>query len=181
MAVRRQRNRNQRPRLPQVQPGTAKEAPRPARSREPSRPAIKRKTVLVIEDNATIGGLLVALMREAGYRALRAWDVREALRMARDRKPELVLLELSLPYPAGLPLLEELKSNAETKDAPIVIVTGNLLDLTPEQRGLPTQVISKPVDIDRLENSIRKAIGDPEVEIPQKDYSSSVDQNLHNW
>src|SRR5436309_6877948 len=36
----------------------------------------RRKCVLVVEDNATIGGLLVALLREEGYRALRAWDGR---------------------------------------------------------------------------------------------------------
>jgi len=101
--------------------------------------------------------------------------------MARDRKPDLILLELSLPYPAGLPLLDDLKTHPETKDAPILIVTGNLLDLGPGQRELLTQLIVKPVDIDRLENYIRKAIGDPEVEIPSKDYSSTVDQNLHHW
>ena len=57
----------------------------------------KRKCVLVVEDNATIGGLLVALLREEGYRALRAWDGREAIKMSptASRKPR----RIALPYP----------------------------------------------------------------------------------
>ncbi|MDP8924199.1 MAG: response regulator, partial [Chloroflexota bacterium] len=58
-----------------------------------SSPGPRRKCVLVVEDNATIGGLLVALLREEGYRALRAWDGREAMKMARDRRPDLIVLD----------------------------------------------------------------------------------------
>lgn len=141
----------------------------------------RRKTVLVIEDHATIGGLLVALLREAGYRAPRAWDGREALRIARERRPDLIVLELSLPYPAGVPLIDELRAHPETKDAPIVLVSGNLLHLEPAQREQLAECIVKPVDIDRLENAFRRALGDPEVAIPAKDYSSTVDRNLYAW
>ena len=181
MAVRRRRRgRNQqRPHLPQPHPRQP-EAP-PGAARPPRRAGPPRKTVLVIEDNATIGGLLVALVREAGYRALRAWDGREALRIARDRKPELILLELSLPYPVGVPLLEELKRHPETKDAPIVMVSGNSVSFEPGQRELLAEWVTKPVDIDRLENAIRRALGDPEVAAPPKDYSSTVDRYQQTW
>src|SRR3954466_4092434 len=80
--------------------------------------ATKRKCVLVVEDNATIGGLLVALLREEGYRALRAWDGREAMKMARDRRPDLIVLDLSLPYRDGIEVLRELRANEDTVEAP---------------------------------------------------------------
>jgi DNA-binding response OmpR family regulator len=162
-----------------VQPRPAESAVGVVRTPQPAGP--RRKTVLVIEDNATIGGLLVALVREAGYRALRAWDGREALRVARDRKPELILLELSLPYPTGVPLLEDLKGHPETKDAPILMVTGNSVTLEPGQRELLAEWVTKPVDIDRLENAVRRALGDPEVAVPAKDYSSTVDRYQQTW
>src|SRR5881275_1398992 len=96
--------------------------------------ATKRKCVLVVEDNATIGGLLVALLREEGYRALRAWDGREAIKMARDRPPDLIVLDLSLPYRDGVEVLRELRGNTDTTEAPIVVVSGNALQLTQDDR-----------------------------------------------
>ena len=130
----------------------------------PSATATRRKCVLVVEDNATIGGLLVALLREEGYRALRAWDGREAMKMARDRKPDLIVLDLSLPYRDGVDVLRELRGNQDTVDAPIVVVSGSATQLTPDDRALVSDTVAKPFDIvdlldwvDRLAEASRLA------------------------
>ena len=112
------RPRTIRPKVEESQPSSENGA-------APSATATRRKCVLVVEDNATIGGLLVALLREEGYRALRAWDGREAMKMARDRKPDLIVLDLSLPYRDGVEVLRELRGNQDTVDAPIVVVSGS--------------------------------------------------------
>lgn len=143
-------------------------------------PATKRKCVLVVEDNATIGGLLVALLREEGYRALRAWDGREAMKMARDRRPDLIVLDLSLPYRDGVDVLRELRGNADTVDAPIVVVSGSALQLTPDDRDLVTDAVAKPFDIDRLMNVFRRHLGDDEVDVPERAYGTT-DSHLHSW
>jgi len=140
----------------------------------------RRKCVLVVEDNATIGGLLVALLREEGYRALRAWDGREAIKMARDRRPELIVLDLSLPYRDGVEVLRELKATEETAQAPIVIVSGAALQLPPEDRELVTETVTKPFDIDRLMNVFRRALGDPEQDVPERAYGPT-DSHLSSW
>jgi DNA-binding response OmpR family regulator len=140
----------------------------------------RRKCVLVVEDNATIGGLLVALLREEGYRALRAWDGREAMKMARDRRPDLIVLDLSLPYRDGVEVLHELKANEDTAQAPIVIVSSSAVQLSQEDRDLVNETVSKPFDIDRLMNVFRRALGDPEQEVPERHYGSS-DTHLHSW
>ncbi len=140
----------------------------------------RRKCVLVVEDNATIGGLLVALLREEGYRALRAWDGQEAIRMARDRRPDLIVLDLSLPYRDGVEVLYELKAHEETRSAPIVVVSGNTLQLTPEDHALVAATVGKPFDIDRLMNVFRRALGDPEQEVPEREYAAH-DVHLHSW
>ena len=142
--------------------------------------ATKRKCVLVVEDNATIGGLLVALLREEGYRALRAWDGREAMKMARDRRPDLIVLDLSLPYRDGVDVLRELRENEDTVDAPIVVVSGNALQLTPDDRTLVTDIVAKPFDIDRLMNVFRRYLGDDEVDVPERAYGAT-DTHLHSW
>jgi two-component system, OmpR family, alkaline phosphatase synthesis response regulator PhoP len=140
----------------------------------------RRKVVLVVEDNATIGGLLVALLREEGYRSLRAWDGREAIKMARDRRPDLIVLDLSLPYRDGLEVLHEMKANEETQSAPIVVVSANALQLTADDRALVTDIVDKPFDIDRLMNVFRRALGDPEQEIPERNYDAH-DTHLNSW
>jgi CheY-like chemotaxis protein len=175
MRGRPKRSRHSRPRA-------AKTAVLDGRAVAPAEPASgpKRKCVLVVEDNATVGGLLVALLREEGYRALRAWDGHEALRMARDRHPDLIVLDLSLPYRDGLEVLYELRGHEETKAAPIVVVSGNTLQLSPEDRALVTDSVSKPFDIDRLMNVFRRALGDPELEVPEREYDAH-DTHLHSW
>jgi CheY-like chemotaxis protein len=135
----------------------------------------------VVEDNATIGGLLVALLREEGYRALRAWDSREAIRIARDRRPSVIVFDLSLPYRDGLPVLHELKAQPETSEAPMIVVAGNTLLLLPQERDLLSDFLAKPVDLDKLINCIRRAAGDPEHDVPEKHYTGAVDVNLHVW
>src|SRR5205814_8238968 len=84
----------------------------------------RRKVVLVLEDNASVGGLIAALLRQEGYRAVRAWDPQEALRLARGRTPDLVLLDLNLAYPDGLDVLRQVRNHEATRRAPIVLVTG---------------------------------------------------------
>src|SRR6266498_5412559 len=123
------KSRPVRPSLPLPQQQRARIVPAQA-------PGPRRKCVLVVEDNATVGGLLVALLREEGYRALRAWDGREAMKMARDRRPDLIVLDLSLPYRDGIEVLRELRANEETVEAPIVVVSGSALQLTPDDRAL---------------------------------------------
>jgi DNA-binding response OmpR family regulator len=142
--------------------------------------ATRRKCVLVVEDNATIGGLLVALLREEGYRALRAWDGREAMKMARDRKPDLIVLDLSLPYRDGVDVLRDLRANEDTVDAPIVVVSGNALQLTPDDRALVTDTVAKPFDIDRLMNVFRRHLGDEEVDVPERLYDKT-DSHLNSY
>src|SRR2546423_15688247 len=84
----------------------------------------RRKVVLVLEDHASVGGLIAALLRQEGYRAVRAWDPAEALRLAKGRTPDLVLLDLNLAYPEGLEVLHQVRNHESTRRAPIVLVTG---------------------------------------------------------
>ncbi|MFN0073920.1 MAG: response regulator [Chloroflexota bacterium] len=153
--------------------------PRQARPRF-HRPGPRRKCVLIVEDNASIGGLIAGLLREDGYRALRAWDGREALRLARDRRPDLILLDLDLPHKDGVEVLYELKQHKETRTAPIIVVSGNTIVLSDEDRELLADMISKPFDIDVLLNAVRQALGDPVQEVMPKDYDLT-DSHLHSW
>lgn len=144
------------------------------------RPGPRRKCVLVVEDNATVGGLLAGILREEGYRAMRAWDSREAVRIARDRRPDLIMLDLSLPYAEGVGALGDLRQHKETRQAPVIVVAGNTLTMPNEDREQLAELIPKPFDIDVMLNAVRKALGEPIQDLPERNYDLT-DSHLNSY
>ncbi|MBI4495267.1 MAG: response regulator [Chloroflexi bacterium] len=142
-------------------------------------PTLRRKNILVVEDTATFGGLLVALFKQEGYQAMRAWSAREATKMARDRRPDLVVVELSLPYVEQVELVDVLLAAEETAKKPLLVVTSHTLSCLKDHAQVAA-VVQKPFDIDKLLNCVRKALGEPEVEVPEKHYDQA-DSHLHGW
>jgi len=140
----------------------------------------RRKVVLVLEDHASVGGLIAGLLRQEGYRAVRAWDPQEALRLARGRTPDLVLLDLNLAYPDGLDVLHQVRNHEATRRAPIVVVAGGNVTLSNEDNNIVDGVVRKPFDIDLMLNAVRKALGDPLVEIQPRQYDPQ-DYFLHGY
>jgi CheY-like chemotaxis protein len=140
----------------------------------------RRKVVLVLEDHASVGGLIAGLLRQEGYRAVRAWDPQEALRLARGRTPDLVLLDLNLAYPDGLDVLRQVRTHEATRRAPVVVVAGGNVALSSEDSELVDGLVRKPFDIDQMLNAVRKALGDPLVEIQPRQYDPQ-DYFLHGY
>ena len=140
----------------------------------------RRKVVLVLEDNASVGGLIAALLRQEGYRAVRAWDPAEALRLARGRRPDLVLLDLNLTYPEGIDVIRQVRNDESTHRTPIVLVAGGTMAVSADDAALVDGVVQKPFDIDIMLNEVRKALGDPLVEIQPKQYDPQ-DHFLHGY
>src|SRR3712207_715799 len=138
----------------------------------------RRKVVLILEDNASVGGLIAGLLRQEGYRAVRAWDPQEALRIARGRTPDLILLDLNCFYPNGLDVLQKFRGSEATRQAPIALVTGDVLNLSSDEAKHVADVVRRPFDIDHMLNYVRKALGVPLVEVQPKQFDPQ-DYFLH--
>lgn len=85
------------------------------------------KTVLVVDDDASIRELLEFLIKKEGFKVESARDGEEALRKSRQLSPDIILLDLMLPKLGGFEILRELQSDA-TAGIPIVIITGRFTD-----------------------------------------------------
>jgi hypothetical protein len=81
------------------------------------------RVLLVVEDDPAFSATLVEVARERGYRALAASSGSEALELARDIGPDLILLDLKLPDMNGWVLLDRLKHMSETRHIPVHIVS----------------------------------------------------------
>ena len=77
--------------------------------------------ILVVEDEADLSDLLSYILRRAGHEVITAFDGESALRMWRERQPELVLLDLGLPRRNGWDVCETIRSESST---PIMILSG---------------------------------------------------------
>ena len=86
--------------------------------------ALLPPTVLIADDDADVRELLAFKLRAAGYRTLEAENGRTALSLAVNERPQLVLLDVSMPGLDGLGFCYELHSSPQTADIPVIIISG---------------------------------------------------------
>jgi two-component system, OmpR family, phosphate regulon response regulator PhoB len=79
--------------------------------------------VLVVDDEADITALVAYHLAKAGYRVATAGNGRDALKAAREERPDLVVLDLMLPGVSGYDVLAELRRRDETKDIGVILLT----------------------------------------------------------
>ncbi len=110
----------------------------------------------VVDDQRAIVELLMLLFAEIGVEASGATDSRHAREAIAATQPDLVLLDMMMPDPDGLSLLEQLKDDPRTRDIPAVLCTASVI--TPSQSGLfadkSVGVLSKPFTIQQLEELV---------------------------
>lgn len=81
------------------------------------------KRILVVEDNELNLKLFCDLLRAHGHEAMPLGDGRELLAIARDFRPDLIIMDIHLPHVSGLELIVALKDDAELASVPVMAVT----------------------------------------------------------
>jgi two-component system cell cycle response regulator DivK len=81
------------------------------------------KTVLIVEDNELNMKLFHDLLDAHGYRILQTKDGMEALDIAREHRPDLILMDIQLPEVSGLEVTKWLKEDDSLRSIPVVAVT----------------------------------------------------------
>ena len=107
--------------------------------------------VLVVDDNAQNLELLVAYLDSLNCRVFTASNGVEALEKVRQEMPDLILLDIMMPRMSGFEVCRNLKSDPQTRDIPVVMVTA-LTELSDIERAVESgtdDFISKPIN--RLE------------------------------
>jgi len=80
--------------------------------------------ILAIEDDPSFRDLLQLHLQSAGHKVRTAADPEEGLRAFLEDPPELVLLDLDLPYLSGFEVLEALRSDEGSRAVPVIVITG---------------------------------------------------------
>lgn len=109
--------------------------------------------VLIAEDEEPIAEALAIMVEEAGYEAVLARHGREALEIARQSPPSLVITDLMMPYLDGVALINAIREEAASKGKaapPIILMTAAVGKRAEEAQ--PDVLLSKPFDLEEIEN-----------------------------
>jgi two-component system, cell cycle response regulator DivK len=91
-----------------------------------------RKTVLLVEDCAEGRDIYAGFLEEHGYRVVQAEDGAQAIRLATDAPPDLVIMNVSVPLLNGVDATEILKGHPATEEVPVLVLTGHTSPLIRE-------------------------------------------------
>jgi two-component system cell cycle response regulator DivK len=90
---------------------------------------MKRKTtkqsILIVEDDPQVMEVFSLTLENSGYEVRKADSALPALLIAGGKLPDLILADLNMPHMNGLELIGQFKSYADTRDIPIIVVTGS--------------------------------------------------------
>jgi len=123
------------------------------------------KKILVVDDEPDLLNFLGAFLEDNGFDVIFAADGKECLKKATEEQPDLITLDITMPEESGVRALRNIQETEETKDIPVVIITGVSPDFkqfihTRKAVKPPTAYMEKPVDTSELLTTINKILGE---------------------
>lgn len=140
-------------------------------------------TIVIVDDNPNDRRLIRRLLQSyKQYRIYEARDGREGLAVIRDRQPDLVISDLTMPEMDGFSLLEEMKQDSRTAHIPVLVASAKLLTAADRQRleRLSKEVFTKDgMDARKLVDQVVRTLGHEPISVvlPDKAPASLDDDN----
>jgi two-component system cell cycle response regulator DivK len=116
---------------------------------EPKHLSVPAKRVLIVEDNDLNMKLFHDLLEAHGYDILQTKDGLEALRLAREYRPDLILMDIQLPEVSGLEVTKWIKEDDDLRAIPVIAVTAFAMKGDEEKirEGGCEDYIAKPISV----------------------------------
>jgi DNA-binding response OmpR family regulator len=114
--------------------------------------------ILIVDDDPTIRSVLEALLEDEGFAPVMAANGKEAVNIAREEPPALILMDLMMPVMSGVDAARTLKSDPETSAIPIIAMSAGFILRESIDDLLADSIISKPFDLDALIANIQSTL-----------------------
>ena len=116
--------------------------------------------VLIVEDNEKNMKLVRDVLQVKGYETLEATTGEDGIRIATQRLPDLVLMDIQLPGMNGIDALRALRANEATANIPVIAVTASVMQ---QDRALITDAgfdayVGKPINLREFLDAVRRAL-----------------------
>ena len=120
----------------------------------------KNKTILIVEDNELNMKLFHDLLEAHGYATLQTKDGNEALKLAREHFPNLILMDIQLPEVSGLEVTRWIKGDDSIRHIPVIAVTAFAMkgDEEKSREGGCEAYIAKPISVTNFMEVIERTI-----------------------
>jgi CheY-like chemotaxis protein len=121
------------------------------------------KLILVVDDEEDVVSYLTSLLEDSGYETVSAIDGAEGFKLAREKKPALITLDITMPEESGVRMFRNLQQTEETSKIPVIIVTGVSSDFkqfieSRRQVHPPEAYFEKPIDKDEFLKKVKELI-----------------------
>jgi two-component system cell cycle response regulator DivK len=118
--------------------------------------------ILIVEDNEKNMKLVRDVLQVKGYATLEAGTAEDGIRLANERRPDLVLMDIQLPGMNGIEALGVLRADPATAKIPVIAVTASVMQ---QDRKLITEAgfdayIGKPINLKEFLATVRKWLGE---------------------
>jgi CheY-like chemotaxis protein len=131
---------------------------RPAPLRDEEYPSVGKKKILIVDDNLDIRKLLALFLERSGYDTVEAATGLEAVSQARVIRPNLILMDLTMPVVSGDEAMRWLKADPLTRHIPVIVISG-FFDGPKLDRALAVgaaDILSKPFHFESLHAMLQR-------------------------
>lgn len=137
-------------------PKNASEGPLPSAS------AASRRDILVVDDDPNLRDLVRLALEQKGYGVRVGGTGADAVQMAQECRPDLIILDGNMPVMDGLDALKKLRMIRSTEKVPVIMLTmrSHQVDMISGYRFGAQEYLTKPIAIGQLMVSVRKLLGD---------------------
>lgn len=90
---------------------------------------MEEKVILLVDDDLTLREMYEERLKAEGFNIIQASNGEEAIKKAKDNKPNVILLDIMMPKINGFDVLKELKADADIKDVPVIVLTALIQDV----------------------------------------------------
>ena len=122
-----------------------------------------RELILIVEDNPKNLKLVRDILQVTGYQTIEAETGEEGVRMAQERQPALILMDIQLPGISGVEALQRLRADKATRAVPVIAVTASVM--AQERQKVMAAGFDgwqgKPISVRELLGTVRQLLDTP--------------------
>ncbi len=122
------------------------------------------KKILVVDDEPDTLTFLATFLTDNGFEVTCAADGKECFKVAKELHPDLITLDITMPEESGVRAFRNIQETEETKDIPIIIITGVTIDFkkfihSRKKVQPPAAYMEKPIDTSELLAKVNEILG----------------------